>query len=48
MITVVKSLKCSSTLFSYSKLSHQLFDLYCDSMLTYSAYIVLYYLIPDI
>jgi len=37
MIMVVKSLKCSSTLFSYSNLCDQLPDLYCDSVLIYSA-----------
>jgi len=41
---VVKSLKCSFTLFSYSNLSDQLLDLYC----VYIVYIVEHYLSPDI
>jgi len=45
---VVKSLKYSSTLFSYANLCDQLPDLYCDSVFTYSVDIVVHYMIPDI
>ena len=48
MIMIMKSLKCSSTLFLYSNLCDLLPNLYCDSVLTYNAYIVIHYLIPDI
>jgi len=48
MIIVVKSLKCSFTLFSYFNLCDRLPDLYCDFVLTYSVYIVVHYLILDI
>ena len=48
MIMVVKSLKCPFSLFSYSNLCDRLPDLYCDYALSYSAYIVVHYLIPDI
>jgi len=48
MIIAVKSLKCPFTLFSYSNLCDRLLDLYCANVLTYIAYIVVHYLIPDI
>jgi len=48
MIMAVKSLKCFSTLFSYSNLWDRLPDLYCDTVLTCTAYIVKNYLTPDI
>jgi len=48
MIMVVKSLKCSSTLFSYSNLWDRLPDLYYDPVLTYTTYVVEHYLSPDI
>ena len=47
MIMVVKSLKCSSILFSYSNLCDRLPDLYCDLVLTFTVYVVVHYLISD-
>ena len=44
MIMVVKNLKCSFILFSYSNLCDWLPDLYCDPVLTYTAYVVVHYL----
>ena len=48
MIMVEMSLKYLSILFSYFNLCDRLPDLYCDSVLTYSAYIIVHYLMPDI
>jgi len=48
MIMIVKSIKYPFILFSYSNLSDWLLDLSCDTVLTYTAYIVEHYLSPNI